>query len=117
MTLDDGRTGEFVVPSDQSDHHPVYFRDDETGDVHPVRIDPRATREQLQASPHATRYQPEPDHPDRPAWEKDALVVGGGAAGGALIGAAAGGGKGAGVGAVAGGVGGMLYDLLSKKRQ
>jgi len=118
VTMDDGRTGEFVIPSDRRrDPHPVYYRDDQTGDVHPVRIDPRATRQQVIQQPRASRYQTEPQHSNKPSWEKDALIVGGGAGGGALIGAAAGGAKGAGVGAVAGGVGGLIYDLLSRNKR
>jgi hypothetical protein len=117
VTLDDGRTGEFVIPSDRRDAHPVYYRDDQTGDVHPVHMDPHATRQQLVQHPHAERYEPERRHANEASWEKDALVVGGGAAGGAIIGAAAGGAKGAGVGAVAGGVGGLIYDLLSKNKR
>jgi hypothetical protein len=117
VTMDDGRTGEFVIPSDRRDSHPVYYRDDQTGDMHPVRMDPHATRQQLAQQPRAVRYESEPQHRNKPSWERDALVVGGGAAGGALIGAAAGGSKGAGVGAVAGGVGGLIYDLLSKNKR
>jgi hypothetical protein len=117
VTMDDGRTGEFVIPSDRQDPHRVYYRDDETGDFHPVRMDPHATRQQVMQRPRAVRYAPEPQHRNKPSWERDALVVGGGAAGGALIGAAAGGSKGAGVGAVAGGVGGLIYDLLSKNKR
>jgi hypothetical protein len=117
VTMDDGRTGEFVVPSDRRDSHPVYYRDDQTGDVHPVQIDPRTTREQFVQEPRAVRYEAEPQHSDKSSWEKDALIVGGSAGGGALIGAAAGGKKGAGVGAVAGGVGGLIFDLVSKNKR
>lgn len=117
VTMDDGRTGEFVIPSDRRDPHPVYYRDDQSGEMHPVRMDPHATRQQVIQHPRAVRYAPEPQHSNRPSWEGDALVVGGGAAGGALIGAAAGGSKGAVAGAVAGGVGGLIYDLLSKKKR
>jgi hypothetical protein len=116
VTMDDGRTGEFVIPSDRGDPHPAYYRDDQTGDLHPVRIDPHVTRQQFVQNPRAVRYQPEPQHSNKPSWEKDALIVGGSAGGGALIGAAAGGSKGAGVGAVAGGVAGLIYDLVSKQR-
>jgi hypothetical protein len=90
VTMDDGRTGEFVIPSDRRDAHPVYYRDDATGDVHPVRMDPRATRRQMVQRPRALRYESEPQHSNKSSWEKDALIVGGGAVGGALIGAAAG---------------------------
>jgi hypothetical protein len=117
VTLDDGRTGELVIPSDNRDAHPVYYRDDQTGDLHPLRMDNHATRHQVMQAPRAVRYQPEPRHSRRQSWEQDALIVGGSAAGGALIGAAAGGTKGAGVGAAAGGVGGLIYDLLSRNKR
>jgi hypothetical protein len=116
VTMDDGRTGEFVIPSSGKDAHPVYYRDDQTGDMHPVRMDPRASRQQIIQNPRAMRYEREPQHGNRSSWESDALIVGGGAAGGALIGAAAGGSKGAGIGAAAGGIGGLIYDLVSKKK-
>jgi hypothetical protein len=117
VTLEDGRTGELVIPSGNSDPHPVYFRDDQTGDLHPLRMDDHTTRQQFVGAPRALRYQPEPQHRQKQSWEKDALIVGGSAAGGALIGAAAGGKKGAGVGAAAGGVGGLIYDLLSRNKR
>jgi hypothetical protein len=118
VTMDDGRTGEFVIPADRrQDPHPAYYRDDQTGDMHPVRIDPRVTRQQFVQSPRAVRYQAETQHSNRQPWEKDALIVGGGAAGGALIGAAAGGGKGAAVGAAAGGIAGLIYDLVKNNKR
>jgi hypothetical protein len=117
ITMDDGRTGELVVPADRRDSHPVYYRDDQTGDVHPVHLDPRTTRDQFVRQPRALRYQAEPQHGDKSSWEKDALIVGGSAGGGALIGAAAGGKKGAGIGAAAGGIGGLIFDLVSKNKK
>jgi hypothetical protein len=117
VSMDDGRTGEFVIPTDRRrDPHPAYYRDDQTGDLHPVRIDPHVTRQQFVQNPRAVRYQPEPRHTNKQSWEQDALIVGAGAGGGALIGAAAGGAKGAGVGAAAGGVAGLIYDLVKNKR-
>jgi hypothetical protein len=117
VTLDDGRTGELVIPSNNRDAHTVYYRDDQTGEFHPVRMNDHVTRQQVVQDPRAVRYQTEPQHKNRQSWEKDALIVGGSAAGGALIGATAGGKKGAGVGAAAGGVGGLIYDLLTRNKK
>jgi hypothetical protein len=117
VELEDGRTGELVIPSDRRDAHPAYYRDDQTGDLHPLRMDSHATREQMVQSPRALRFQPEPQHAQKPSWERDALIIGGGAGAGALIGAAAGGSRGATAGAVAGGIGGLIYDLLSQDKR
>ena len=119
VTMDDGRTGEFVIPSDKRDPNAVYYRDDQSGELRPVRMDRNATRQEYVQAPRAVRYQPEPQPRNKQSWgwAQDALVVGGSAGGGALIGAAAGGKKGAGVGAAAGGVGGLIYDLLSRNKK
>jgi hypothetical protein len=117
VTMEDGRTGEFVIPSSNTGAHAVYYRDDQTGDLHPVQLNNNQTRQQVVQAPRAVRYQPEPQHRNKQSWEQDALIVGGSAGGGALIGAAAGGKRGAGVGAAAGGVGGLIYDLLSRNKR
>jgi hypothetical protein len=117
VTMEDGRTGEFVIPSGNRDPHAVYYRDDQTGNLHPMRMDNHVTRRQVVQAPRAMRYQTEPQHSNRQSWEQDAMIVGGSAGAGALIGAVAGGKKGAGVGAAAGGVGGLIYDLLSRNKR
>jgi hypothetical protein len=116
VTLSDGRTGQLVIPQvhRRTDPHALYYRD-AFGDFHPVRMNTYVTRQQLIREPRVIRYQSEPRHRHRQQWEKDALIVGGGAGAGALIGAVAGGGKGAAVGATAGGVGGLIYDLATRK--
>jgi hypothetical protein len=49
------------------------------------------------------------------SWQKEAVIIGGGAAAGAGIGAIAGGKKGAAIGAISGGVAGLIYDLKTRK--
>jgi hypothetical protein len=116
VTLNDGRTGQLVIPQERrrTDPHVLYYRD-ANGNFHPVRVNANVTRQQLIQRPRAVRYEPEPRHRHRQSWEKDALIVGGGAGAGAVIGAVAGGGKGAAVGATAGGIGGLIYDLATRK--
>jgi hypothetical protein len=52
--------------------------------------------------------------PRKRTLQKEALIVGGGAAAGAVIGAAAHGGRGAAVGVLAGGIAGLAYDLATR---
>jgi hypothetical protein len=49
-------------------------------------------------------------------WQKEALIIGGGAGAGAAVGAIAGGKKGAAIGAVSGGVAGAIYDLATRNK-
>ena len=118
VTLEDGRSGQLVIPSGspQTDPHTVYYRD-ANGDFHPLQMNANVPRQQAVQAPRAVRYQPEPQHSNKQSWEKDALIVGGSAGAGTLIGALAGGKKGAGVGAATGGVGGLIYDLLSRNKR
>jgi hypothetical protein len=113
VTLADGRSAQLVLPvQSRNQQHPVYVQDAEG--IHPVQLQSGVTREQLVASPApvVVGRRAEPAHPNnKSGWEKDALIIGGGAGGGALVGALAGGKKGAGIGAAAGGIGGLIYDL------
>lgn len=115
VTLPDGRSGQLIIP-DSQEYHAAYFQDAQG--IHPVELQQGITRAQLVSAPPTvvTRVEHEHAHARRPSWEKDLLVIGGGAGGGALVGGLAGGKKGAAVGIAAGGVGGLIYDLASKKR-
>ena len=56
------------------------------------------------------------DSQKKRSWQKEALIVGGGAGAGAAIGAVADGKKGAAAGAVSGGVAGLIYDLVTRNK-
>jgi hypothetical protein len=115
VTLPDGRKGQLIVPDGTQEYHPAYFQDEQG--VHPIALQQGVTRDELvSAPPRVVAHQTEQPHARRPSWEKDVLLIGGGAAGGAGIGALAGGKKGAAIGAGAGGVGGLIYDLATRKR-
>jgi len=116
ITLADGRTAQLVIPQRQaSDVRSVYLVD--TDGLHPVQLKENATRHDVVSAPAIVQRQAEPKHANTRSWEKEVLIVGGGAGGGAAIGALAGGKKGAGVGAAAGGVGGLIYDLLTRDKK
>jgi hypothetical protein len=116
VTLADGRTAQLLIPTKASkEPHAVYLRDNEG--LHPVTIRNNATRDELARSPAIVDRQVEPAHSNKRSWEKEALIIGGGAGGGAAIGAIAGGKKGAGIGAATGGVGGLIYDLITRDKK
>ena len=115
VTLPDGRKGELIVPENNKDYHPAYFQDEQG--VHPVALQQGVTRDEITtAPPHIVSHATEHAHANKHPWEKDLLLIGGGAGGGAAIGAIAGGKKGTAIGATAGGIGGLIYDLASKKK-
>jgi hypothetical protein len=112
VTLADGRGAQLILPvQGRNEAHTVYVRD--ADGFHPVQLQDNVTREQMvqSSAPVVVGRRAEPAHPNKSGWEKDALIIGGGAGGGALVGALAGGKKGAGIGAAAGGIGGLIYDL------
>ena len=115
VTLADGRKAQLFVPHQrQNDPHGVYLRDEQG--LHPVRVHEYATREAVTSAPTVVETRPEPEHPQKRSWEKEALIIGGSAGAGTAIGAIAGGKKGAGVGAAAGGIGGLIYDLATRNK-
>jgi hypothetical protein len=116
ITLADGRRGYLFIPQKASnDPHALYLQD--TQGLHPVHLKETATREEVARAPGIVETRPEPAHANKHPWEKDALIIGGSAGVGTAIGAIAGGKKGAGVGAAAGGVGGLIFDLVTRKKQ
>ena len=116
ITLADGRTAQLVIPQRQSsDVRSVYLVDHDG--LHPVQLKENASRQDVISAPAIVQRRAEPRHASTRSWEKEALIIGGGAGGGAAIGALAGGKKGAGVGAAAGGVGALIYDLLTRDKK
>lgn len=116
ITMANGHQGNLFIPQKQAnDPHGVYLRD-ERG-LHPVELKDNAKRADVAQAPAIVETRPEPAHPNKRSWEKEALIIGGSAGAGTAIGAIAGGKKGAGVGAAAGGVGGLIYDLVTRNKK
>jgi hypothetical protein len=115
VTLADGRRAELLIPDRRAaTAHTAYLRDDQG--LHPIELQPDATRDQLVASPGVVSRRAERPHSNQRSWEKELLIVGGSAGGGAAVGALTGGKKGAGIGAGVGGLGGLIYDLATRKK-
>lgn len=113
ITLAEGYPASLFIPHrDAKQAHAVYLRDIEG--LHPIQMEDGASRADVVAAPAIIEQRAEPPHPDKRPWEKDALMVAGGA--GTAIGARAGGRKGGAPGAAAGGVGGLIYDLATHKK-
>jgi hypothetical protein len=113
VTLADGRSAQLFIPAKQArEPHAIYIRDNEG--LHPVEVKQSATRDEVTKSPAIVEKQPEPAHPNKRTWEKEALIIGGSAGAGTVIGAVAGGKKGAAIGAAAGGIGGLIYDMATR---
>jgi hypothetical protein len=116
VTLANGRIMQLFIPTVRAkEPHAVYVRDSDG--LHPLHIQNQATRDEITRAPAVVATHAESPHPNKRSWEKDAMIIGGGAGAGAAIGAIAGGKKGAGIGAAAGGVGGLLYDLITRNQQ
>jgi hypothetical protein len=116
ITLADGRTAQLVIPQRQaSDVRSVYLVDNDG--LHAVQLTDHASRQDVIRAPAIVQRRSEPQRPTTRSWEKEALIIGGGAGAGTAIGALAGGKHGAGVGAAAGGVGGLIYDLLTRDKK
>jgi hypothetical protein len=116
VTLPDGRRAELIIPERAGEPHAAYYRD--ADGLHPIELAQNVRREELVNAPlPAPRRAVDSTHPRHRSWEKEVMIIGGGAGAGAVVGALTGGKKGAGIGAGAGGVGGLIYDLATRKNR
>ncbi len=120
VTLSNGQRAQLIIPRKQSDQA-LYLRDS-SGGIIPVSLsDTSLSRDEFVRSAPVV-YEGAPAQQSRPrvrrkrSFEKEALIVAGGAGAGSAIGAVAGGGKGAAVGALSGGIAGLVYDLATRNK-
>jgi hypothetical protein len=115
VTLPDGQKAQLIIPQ-KNDGNAVYLRD-EAG-MHPVMLQDRTvSRDQfVRSNPTVVERRAAPQQSKTRSWQKEALIIGGGAGAGAGIGALAGGKKGAAIGAASGGIAGLIYDLSTRNK-
>jgi hypothetical protein len=81
ITLADGRTAQLVIPKRQaSDAKSVYLVDNDG--LHPVQLNEHATRQDVTRAPAIVQRRAESTRGKTRSWEKEALIIGGGAGGG-----------------------------------
>jgi hypothetical protein len=93
VTLPDGQKAQLVIPH-KNDGNAVYLRDQEG--MHPILLQDRAvSRDQfVRSNPTVVERRVVPQQSKKRSWQKEALIIGGGAGAGAGIGAMVGGKKG-----------------------
>jgi hypothetical protein len=115
ITLADGTQGHIFIPQKSANAPDAVYMMDGQG-LHPVRLGQNVKRTEVARAPGIMERRPVTQPAARRSWEKEVLIIGGGAGAGTAIGAMAGGKKGAAVGATAGGVGGLIYDLATRNK-
>jgi hypothetical protein len=117
ITLTSGRQGYLFIPQQTADVQPVYLHDEQG--LHPIELKYNVSRAEVARAPGIVEARQESSQPGdkKRSWEKEVLIIGGGAGVGTAIGAIAGGRRGAAVGAAAGGVGALIYDLMTRKKK
>jgi hypothetical protein len=115
ITLADGSQGHIFIPQKSADAPDAVYMMDGAG-LHPVRLGQNANRTEVARAPGIIERRPVAQPAPGRSWEKEMLIIGGGAGAGTAIGALAAGKKGAAVGATAGGVGGLIYDLATRNK-
>lgn len=116
ITLANGSPGHLFIPERQANDLQSVYLQDEQG-LHPLLLGANVSRTEMAASPRIVETRQAPQGKRTRSWEREVLIIGGGAGAGTAIGALAGGKKGAGVGAAAGGIGALIYDLATRSKK